>query len=157
MNVLVIVESCFGNTAAIADAVAAGLRSAGAVATVSDAASAPPLASHDLVVIGAPTHNLGLPTPASRRQAVARGGSAPATGVAEWLGGVGRLAIRVAAFDTAVPGALSGSAAKKIATRARRLGATVSGRESFTVSGSPAVLTDGELDRARAWGASLAG
>lgn len=155
MNVLVIVESCFGNTAEIAEAVAAGLRSAGALATVSDAASAPPL-DHDLVVVGAPTHNLGLPTPASRERAVARGGSAAETGVAEWLAHVGRLNVRAAAFDTAVPGAFSGSAAKKIEKRLRHRGATVSGRESFVVSGNPAALTGGELDRARAWGLSLA-
>lgn len=41
MKVLLVAESCFGNTSRVADAVAAGLRSCGATVTVVDAASAP--------------------------------------------------------------------------------------------------------------------
>ena len=157
MNVLIVVASCFGNTAKVADAVAAGLRSRGAAVTVVDAASAPAPVGFDLVCVGAPTHNLGLPTPRSRAAAVERGGRAPASGVAEWLDAQGNLpGIRVAAFDTVVRGAFSGSAAKRIVQRLRRLRADVAGRESFVVAGSPVALADGELARARAWGVALA-
>lgn len=159
MNVLIAVESAFGCTRAVADAVAAGLRSAGADVTVLDAASADPeaLPGLGLLLVGAPTHNLGLPTPTSREQAAKRGAQAPASGVAEWLDVLPRLdGLRAAAFDTAVPGAFSGSAAKKIARKLRGLRAQVDSTRSFTVTGSPATLADGELARAEAWGAALA-
>lgn len=154
---LIVVESSYGNTAAIAEAVAAGLRSAGVDVVVTSAAEAPPLHAFDLICVGAPTHNMGLPSPASRAQALARRGAAmPATGVAEWLAALPRLdGRRVAAFDTAVPGMFSGSAAKKIDKALRSRRATVAERTSFTVTGNPPALTAGELDRARAWGEAL--
>ncbi|WOQ17265.1 flavodoxin family protein [Raineyella sp. W15-4] len=157
MHALIVVESCFGNTSRIAAAIADGLRSAGAEVTVTDAASGPTADGHDLVCVGAPTHNLGLPSARSRDEAARRGAKVPTTGVAEWLAGDPRLAgVRTAAFDTALPSAFSGSAAKRIARRLRAAHASVEGRESFTVAGSPVDLAAGELDRARAWGATLA-
>lgn len=157
MHALIVVESCFGNTSRIATAIADGLRSAGAEVTVTDAASGPVADGHDLVCVGAPTHNLGLPSARSRDAAARRGAKVPTTGVAEWLAGDPRLAgVRTAAFDTALPSAFSGSAAKRIARRLRAAHASVEGRESFTVAGSPVDLAAGELDRARAWGATLA-
>lgn len=164
MHALIVVESCFGNTSRIAAAIADGLRSAGAEVTVTDAASGPVADGHDLVCVGAPTHNLGLPSARSRDEAARsrdeaarRGAKVPTTGVAEWLAGDPRLAgVRTAAFDTALPSAFSGSAAKRIARRLRAAHASVEGRESFTVAGSPVDLAAGELDRARAWGATLA-
>jgi len=42
MNVIVIVESYFGNTAQIADAIADGMRAHGTTVTVVDASSVPP-------------------------------------------------------------------------------------------------------------------
>ena len=64
----------------------------------------------------------------------------------------------VAVFDTRVAKArrLPGSAARAAArvVRHRRLGRLV-GQESFYVDDLAGPLLDGELDRARAWGASL--
>ena len=63
-----------------------------------------------------------------------------------------------AAFDTRVhwPRLLSGAAADGIAQRLRTMGARlVAPPESFIVSIKPELLP-GELQRARAWGASLA-
>lgn len=156
MNVLIVVESSFGNTARIAEAVAAGLRSRGATVRVEDAAGAPAVAGHDLVVVGAPTHNLGLPNAKSREQATEKGGHAPTAGVQEWLGALARTDVRAAAFDTAVAGRFSGSAAKRIDKLLRTKGAKVAARESFVVAGDPPALADGELARAEAWGAGLA-
>lgn len=158
MHVLIVVESCFGNTAAIADAIAAGLRGTRTTASVVAAANAPAKPDADLVLVGAPTHNLGLPSSKSRAQAVARGGHAPASGVAEWLARRPELrGVRSAAFDTAVPGAFSGSAAKRIERALRGLKADVVGRESFRVAGTPPALAAGEQERAQAWVVSLGG
>lgn len=157
MKVLLVVESMFGNTAAVAEAIAAGLRGASAEVDLVAAGHAPNPADADLVLIGAPTHNLGLPTPKSREIAATQGAEVPASGAAEWLAALGRFdGCRVAAFDTAVPSVFSGSAAKQIVQRARRLGATILDRQSFRVAGSPPVLGDGELARAEGWGRDLA-
>lgn len=80
------------------------------------------------------------------------------SGVGEWLAGLpeqGR--VRAFAFDTVVSrGFFAGSAAKRIERRLRRLGADVRGQESFLVEGQPSRLVEGEVERAQAWGASLA-
>jgi hypothetical protein len=78
----------------------------------------------------------------------------------DWLERTGRpLAPRGAAFDTraAKPAMLTGSAARGIARRMRRMGYVVAGEESFMVEGTDGPLREGELERARAWGASLVG
>ncbi|MDG4752606.1 flavodoxin domain-containing protein [Micromonospora sp. WMMD718] len=158
MNVLIVTESCFGNTSRVADAVAAGLRSTGAEVTVAEAAAAPALDGVDLLLVGAPTHNMGLPGPASRRQAAMKGGSPAATGVTEWLDRLPTgFAGRAATFDTVTgTGFFSGSAAKGIQKRLRRQRVDVVARASFVVTATEGPLADGELDRARLWGAGLA-
>ncbi|GID93887.1 flavodoxin [Amorphoplanes digitatis] len=157
MNVLVVTETCFGNTARVADAIVAGLRSHGAVVTVADAASAPAVDHVDLLLVGAPTHSMGLPGPGTRRQAEAKGGNPPAIGVAEWLNALpGKQTCRGAAFDTVTGrGFFSGSAAKGIEKRLRRHGVDVVARESFLVNAMEGPPADGELARAERWGASL--
>jgi hypothetical protein len=65
-----------------------------------------------------------------------------------------------AAFDTRLPGSAlkTGSAAKGIARRLRRHGyELVAEPESFLVADAEAAMPEGELERARHWGASLAG
>ncbi len=161
MDVLIVTESCFGSTARVAEAVAAGLRSTGATVTVVDAAAtdgAPAPGSVDLLLVGAPTHNMGMPSPGSRRQAESSGGRAPTRGVAEWLATLPRaLGGRAAAFTTVTGTSMfSGSAAKGIEKVLRRAGAEVVGRESFLVTGRSGPLAEGETDRAERWGAGLA-
>lgn len=159
MKVLVIVESLFGNTATIADAVASGLRGAGAEVTVSTAAEPSAGECCDLLIVGSPTHNLGLPSPASRANGAARGapaGAASEPGIREWLASRPRVdGVRVAAFDTAVRSRFAGSASKKIASAVKKQGATMVGRESFVVEGNPPELADGERERAAEWGHTL--
>jgi len=157
VNVLIVIESCFGNTDRVAGAIATGLRSGGADVTVVDAAAAPATEGVDLLLVGSPTHNMGLPGPASRAQAAAKGGRPVAIGVAEWLEALpGQAGRRVASFDTvAGRGFFSGSAAKAIEKRMRRQSIAFAGRESFLVSGTAGPLADDELARAEAWGTAL--
>ena len=89
MSVLIIVESLFGNTLAVARAVAAGLTGRGADVTVLRCGEAPTHipAEVSLLVAGAPTHNFHLPNRASRTQAAGRGAAqADVVGLAEWIG-----------------------------------------------------------------------
>ncbi|MEU4159275.1 flavodoxin/nitric oxide synthase [Actinoplanes sp. NPDC026670] len=158
MNVLMITESYFGNTRRAAEAIRVGLQSRDATVTIGDAATGPALTGVDLLILGAPTHNMGLPKPASRRQAHEKGGQASTTGVAELLEALpGDLVCRVAVFDTVTgTGFFAGSAAKAIEKRLRRRSVTVIARTSFLVTSTQGPLADGEVDRAEQWGASLA-
>jgi flavodoxin len=135
-----------GNTRAIAQAIADGIRPHG-VAIVRDIDGAHPELpiDADLVLVGGPTEGHG-PTPA----------------VLQFLEGIpeGSMANRaVAAFDTRLdwPRWASGSAATGVTKQLQSLGARIVSRPaSFLVSMKPELLP-GELDRARAWGTELTG
>lgn len=161
MYVLIIYESMFGNTRALANAVAEGA-SAWASTNVVAVGEAPSVVETDvdLLVVGGPIHALSLSRPATRAEAVAQG-AAPITpvhrGIREWLADV-RFAgdTAVAAFDTRA-GHMPGCAARATLRRLRRRGGTaIAPAASFAVSALPGPLADGELERARDWGASLA-
>ena len=83
---LVVYESMFGDTRALANAIAAGLLAHfGRVDVVSADAAPADLGGIDLVVVGAPTHAFRLPSAASRARARARGAEGVADrGVREW-------------------------------------------------------------------------
>ena len=163
MSALVVYESMYGNTRAIAEAVADGLRSVTPVEIV-EVSSAPPRPAPGvhLIVVGAPTHAHGLSRPQSRESAakqspiVSRG-----IGLREWVANLVIPAdVQVAAFDTRFAKArwITGSAAMTTKKMLRRKG--FQGElpaESFFVDHSLGPLHDGELRRARAWGAALAG
>lgn len=157
MNTLIIVESSHGNTAAVAAAVRDGLLETDPDGTVEvvGAADAPSAPQVDLLVLAAPTHNLGLPSPASRAKAAEGGASVAERGIREWLETCEPQATHAAAIDTKVRSGFAGSAAKKIAARLRRKGIRAQ-RESFVVTGTKGPLADGELDRARDLGRRLA-
>jgi len=153
MNSIVIYTSHFGNTRAIAEAIAKGLRSRGMarVLSVEDVGAALPERA-DLVVIGGPTEAHGMTPP-----------------LIEWLGRLEPDALRGLAavgFDTRLrwPRWLSGSAGSGITEKLHQTGAQViAPAESFFIKGAvgtggskTATLQDGELERAVAWGASLA-
>jgi Flavodoxin len=159
---LVVYESMFGNTEAIARAIAGGL-SAGSEVRVTDVVGAPPnLAEFDLLVVGAPTHAFGLSRPQTRSDAGKRGARADAAqgrGVREWLAAIDSdsvAATTAATFDTRVRRPrLPGSAARAARRRLHRLGFCVLPARSFWVTGTPGPLADGELERARRWGEQL--
>ena len=159
---LIIVESCFGNTRAIADSVAAGLIDGGIEAQVVDVARAPSAlpSDLDLLILGAPTHNRGLPTAATRAKACAQAGAGSASQrISQWLGNAEIPAsLSVAAFDTVISkGWLSGSAAKAIAkTLQRRQGRRTVSVRSFVVTASKGPLATGQESDAHSWGRELA-
>ena len=70
MKALIVYESMFGNTHAVAEAVAAGLRPAVQTEVRRVAEVAPEaVAEADLLVVGAPTHVHGLSRPSTRKAA----------------------------------------------------------------------------------------
>jgi hypothetical protein len=86
-------------------------------------------------------------------------GATDGPGLRGWLGELPKAdGARAATFDTRLDrsAALTGSASRGIARRLRRHGYEIVARESFLVEDSEGPLEDGELDRARAWGAQLA-
>ena len=156
MKALLIVEACFGSTRALAEEVAAGLREGGGRADIVPAARAATTVPHDvsLLVLAAPTHNRGLPSPASRRRARDRGGSPEEPGIREWLEAATIPAgTRVLAVDTVTQrNWISGSAAKRIA---KMLGHGNVDTHSFVVASGQGPLDEDEARAARAWGAGL--
>ena len=166
MTALVVHESHWGNTRAVAHAIADGLgeRGGGPVQVVDVSAAPSPLpADVDLVVLGGPTHAFSMSRAATRHDAH-EGGAEPgheARGIREWLATLptGDASRDVATFDTRaeqvrrLPGSAARAAARFVARH--RLGHLV-GTESFYVEDSPGPLVDGELERARAWGGVLA-
>jgi flavodoxin len=159
---LVVYESMFGNTEAVARAVGEGLDAEMYVDVreVSEA-EASALEGVDLVVAGGPTHAFSMSRPATRLDAVKQGASAErtTTGLREWIGGLAtETKPLVATFDTRVDKVrrLPGSAARKALRVARAHGYPTVDSESFYVTDTAGPLMDGELERARAWGRRLA-
>ncbi|GLI26981.1 flavodoxin [Agromyces rhizosphaerae] len=161
MRVLVVVESAWGNTAAIAEAIADGLRPADVEVVTTDAADAALPADLDLLLVGGPTQGFGMSTPDTRRTARDRGAPrVPERGIREWIDALDSAPrrIRVATFDTrTVTPRLPGSAAKKALKQLVGLGFEPAAKaETFGVHGFEGPLADGELGRATDWGGSLA-
>ena len=162
MSTLVVYESMWGNTRAVAEAVAERLGEEVTLVDVADAPGRLP-ADLDLLVVGGPTHAFSMSRASTRRDAVGKGADSRDVerGIREWLGTVvAAEPVDVATFDTRVGSVkhLPGSAAKAAGRDVRRhhLGRLVA-TASFFVDDMDGPLSDGELDRARAWGASLAG
>lgn len=167
MRALIVYESMFGNTHAIAERIARGLGGAEVVA-VADA-TPEVLTGAGLLVVGGPTHVHGMVTGRTRDAARQQAGE-PGSGLTldphaegptlrEWFDALtlepGR---RAAAFDTRVhgPAPLTGRASRGIAKRLEKHGAIlVSSPESFFVERDNH-LVEGEADRAERWGTSLA-
>ncbi len=160
MKVLVVYESMFGNTEAIAHAVAEGL-SGRADVQLREVATAPASEQVDLIVAGGPTHAFSLSRPSTRAQAITQGAThgTASMGLREWLGELPRATQvqSLAAFDTRVEKMrrLPGSAAAKTARIAHHLGYASGGHQSFYVLDTAGPLMDGELERARTWGVLL--
>lgn len=164
MRALIVYESLWGNTEKVARAIAQGVSEFMTVemCDVSDASITfgPELG---LIVAGGPTHAFTLSRRSTRSEAHSQG--APKgderIGLREWLDALPSDAHpqQVATFDTRVDKVrrLPGSAAKSAARSLRRHGyPRASHVESFYVSDTAGPLLDGELERARAWGRTLA-
>jgi Flavodoxin domain len=165
VRVLVVYESMYGNTHAVATDIAAGLRATDEVTLVPVTRAGQELvATADLIVAGAPTHRHGMSTIGSRRTAaetarepdsgLAIDPDADGPGLRAWLEALNAEGVLAAAFDTRLSGmpALTGRASRPIARLLTRRGCRVLLEpESFLVSGQNTLL-DGEAVRAREWG-----
>ncbi len=167
MHAIVVYESHWGNTAAVAWAIGEGIGPETEVLTT-DSVTPAQLDAADLVIAGAPTMAFRLPTDAMLKH-VADDPKAPVPGdvshpsLRSWLEALPEAPTAVsarrrfaAAFETALhwsPGGAKGSIDKALKQAGfRRAGAPM----RFFVEGSYGPLRDGELDRAREWGARLA-
>ena len=154
MNVTVVYDSIFTNTAQVAKAIAAALKDAHTVhlLTVQEAREAD-LDETDLLVVGSPTRGF-RPTPM----------------ISEFVEGLGSAAAgkSAAAFDTRLdletiePAPLrwvvdsGGYAATRVAASLVRHGFTQKSEPTgFLVTGTEGPLKQGELERAAKWGLSL--
>jgi hypothetical protein len=160
MRALVVYESMWGNTRQVAEAVAAGL---GARAVEVHEAPVGEFYGLDLLVVGGPTHAFSMSRSSTRHDAVERGAAEGAEdrGIREWLAGLPEhLAVPVATFDTRstkvrhLPGSAAKGAAKALE---RHHHGRVVDRRSFYVEDIGGPVAEGELARAAAWGAELAG
>jgi hypothetical protein len=168
MRALVVYESMYGNTHAVATDIAAGLRSTHEVTLVPvNRATRELVASADLIVAGGPTHMHGMSTVTSRRMA-AQTASKPGSGLAmdadadgpglhTWLD---RLSVRdvfAVCFDTRRKGApaFTGRASRSISRLLARSGCRLLlPAESFLVTEQNTLL-EGETARACSWGALI--
>ena len=161
MKCVVVYESVWGNTAAVARAVAEGL-GAGTRALSTAEATADLLEGADLLVAGAPVFGFKLSTE-KMRDSIRDNWSSGATppdlshpSLRAWLAALPPGHGKGAAFDTQVKGPF-GKGAPEVAKLLRSAGYESLGEPTgFVVRGKHGPLKDGELERARAWGAELA-
>jgi flavodoxin len=145
MQSVVIYDSQYGNTQALAEAIAAELQAAGAVEVENARSGAVELpADLALLVVGGPTQAHGVTAPLRAQLDSMK---------SHRLDGV-----VVATFDTRArgPRVLTGAASRGIARRLEREGARlVLEPESFLVEGKEGPLAEGEIERARAWAQTI--
>ncbi len=159
---LVVYESMFGQTAAVAHEVAAGVAELLPVDLLPVEEAPTTLGEHDLVLAGGPTHAFSMSRPGTRRDAHTRGATegSEEVGLREWLQSLGDdERADIVTFDTRATSMrrMPGSAARSAARVARRHGMhEVARSESFYVEDVAGPVAPGELERARAWGRSVA-
>jgi len=159
MHAIVVYESHWGNTAAIAEAIAEGIGE-GAQAMPTSAATPAVVAEADLVVAGGPVNALTLPTAQVRASIAADGKYTPPPDLSHpslrvWLEALPHRDAAAASFETRLkwsPGGATGTIDRGLRKAGFR---TISKAQKFIVSGTYGPLRDGEVERARAWGADL--
>jgi len=161
MKAVVVYESHWGNTAAIARAIAEGIGPEARALSTTEAAAAA-IAGADLVVAGAPLLGFSLPTESMLRGMASNAARDPKPpdlshpSMRAWLDTLPNSSGRSAAFETRIWWS-PGSAAKAILDRMERAGYRPAAKaERFVVKGKYGPLRAGELERAKAWGAELA-
>lgn len=161
MKAVVVYESLWGNTAAVARAIAEGIGPE-AKALTTDEALPEEVADADLIVAGAPVHGFRLSTQGMRERVAVDEADAPMPpdlahpSLRSWLDGLKPGHGLSAAFETRIwwsPGGAVGAISKGLEKAGYR--PTAKG-EKFVVKGKYGPLRDGELERARHWGEELA-
>lgn len=161
MKAVVVYESHWGNTATVARAIAEGI-GPDAIAVTTDAADPAALADADLIVVGAPVLGFSLASDGMRESLPRSEAGAPMPpdishpSMKSWLDSMPKGHARTAAFETRIWWSPRG-ATGDIERRLERAGHVRAARaEKFVVKDKYGPLRDGEVDRARRWGTSLA-
>jgi hypothetical protein len=161
MKAIVVYESLWGNTAAIARAIADGIGPEARAMSTGEA-SAEAIAGADLIVAGAPLLGFRLPTD-GMRNSISRDPkhaqkppdlSQPS--LRSWLAALPNGTGHSAAFETRMrrsPGSATGAISKGLQKAGYR---RIAEDERFIVKGTYGPLAEGEVGRAKAWGAELA-
>lgn len=176
MEVTIVYESLFGNTRAIAEAIADGVRETDPSGHVTllrvGEAKTGEVEQAELLIVGGPTHMRGMTSNLSRSKGLHSEEEAAQTkgltfepeegaegpGVRDWLGALppARPGAHAAAFDTRAAFRLAGGAARKISHQLHRHGYALAAKPAgFIIEGTEGPLRAGEQDRARAWGRTL--
>jgi flavodoxin len=157
MKAVIVYESLWGNTAAVARAIAEGF-GPGARALTTDEATSAVVSEADVVVAGAPVIAFGLASEKTRA-GIKDVGHPPDTehpSLKSWLEGLPARHVAAAAFETRLWWSPRG-ATSAIEAGFKRAGYEIAWKaQRFVVDGKYGPLRDGELDRARDWGKALA-
>jgi hypothetical protein len=161
MKAIVVYESLWGNTAAVARAIAAGL-GPDAKALTTDAAGEQIVRDADLIVAGAPVLGFALPTDGMRDSVARTEAGAPKPpdlshpSLRSWLQSLPPGHGHSAAFETRIwwsPRGATGDIERGLERAGYQRAAA---GQKFVVKDKYGPLRDGELDRARRWGEELA-
>ena len=161
MKAIVVYESHWGNTAAIARAIAEGIGvEARALSTAEATVEA--VAGADLIVAGAPLLGFSLPTESMLKGLGSNAARHPAPpdlshpSMRSWIDALPAGNGRAAAFETRIWWS-PGSAAKSILGKLEGAGYHAAAKpQRFIVKGKYGPLREGELEKAKTWGAELA-
>ncbi|MBI5231414.1 MAG: flavodoxin family protein [Coriobacteriales bacterium] len=161
MNAIVVYESFWGNTAAVARAIAEGIGPDARALATGEATTAA-IEAADLIVAGAPVLGFNLPTEGMRKTLPSNTTDAPAApdlsqpSMRAWIESLPSTDAKATAFETRIWWS-PGSATKAIQRGLAGAGCTpLCKEERFIVTGRYGPLRDGELERAREWGKRIA-
>lgn len=160
MNAIIVYESVWGNTAAVARAIAEGF-GPNAHAYATDEIAQKELATADLIVAGSPVFGFSLPTE-TMRENILRSETDASTppdlshpSLRSWLETLPAGHGLSAAFETRIwwsPRGATGTIEKRLAQRGYM---PMAKAHKFVVRDKYGPLREGELDRAREWGREL--
>ncbi|APV43376.1 hypothetical protein Dform_00010 [Dehalogenimonas formicexedens] len=158
MKAVVVYESLWGNTAAIAQAIAEGLGPGTRVMSTREA-TAGAIRDADFLVVGSPVMGFSVPNERMIGGIQVKAGSAPPDlsqpPMRTWLDSLVPGEKPFAAFETRVKGPW-GKATPAIEESMKKLGyRKASEAQKFVVEGTQGPLKEGEIERARQWGAEL--
>jgi len=161
MKAVVVYESHWGNTEAVARAIAAGIGQ-GATALTTDEAAGPAIAGAEMIVAGAPVMAFGLPGDRALAELEKTADTAQRPpdlshpSLRTWLAGLPAGRGVAAAFETRIwwsPRGATGTIERELAKAGYR---PIAKGQRFVVAGQYGPLREGELDKARQWGRELA-
>lgn len=161
MKAVVVYESLWGNTAVIARAIAEGIGPEARAFSTAEASGAA-VADVDLLVAGAPVIAFGLPSDKMRESIAANPAKAQAPpdlshpSMRSWLDALPEGYGRLAAFETRIAFSPGGATAEIVRGLKRAGYRPIAKGYRFIVKGAYGPLRNGELERARLWGAELA-